>query len=364
MAGNIFTVLSGRLHREERMIQTQTNVDRNVAEGKRGVNYMRLLGLTFSTSIQAGISLLSFSAIRTTVVFRPGRCLSRYDRICSDLLVELEKVLFVSLLVLFAASPRASSQTLKEDHLTAKVAPQRAAKPESIKGSLTSGATPNGAPGLCFQPGIGWQRVPMGKPNGSDTPGCGSSGNVESTESASGESSESVYAQHSGGKQGIAPGIEMESAITGDRGQATASGGSTSINSGKLVSLPGNLPFNPGSASGRLTAMSSMYSGGKYLTSGPEPEISANQVKDLKSHAYVSSIGLRRMIRNTSDLQTRIRLQELQSELSHKSYVSTVSSSGNQYSKGRSKTLHVSKAYSSSVPDGHGHAPGIAREPY
>ena len=36
MAGNIFTVLSGRLHREERMIQTQTNVDRNVAEGKTG----------------------------------------------------------------------------------------------------------------------------------------------------------------------------------------------------------------------------------------------------------------------------------------------------------------------------------------
>ena len=264
-------------------------------------------------------------------------------------MIRLHKLLIFGLFVCLATSQRASSQTLEEDHLTTQVAPRKAAKAGKNRGSLIIGAIPKVSPGLCFQPGIGWQRVPMGKPNGSDITGCGTSNNIEATKSTTAESLASLYAQHSGSKQAIAPGIEMESAVAGNHGQAAAPSGSRSIDTGALASLPGNLPFNPasGAASGRRTAaMSSMPSGGMHLPSGPKPEISADQVKDLGSHAYVSPITVRRMIRNTSDLQTRIKLQELQSKLSNKSQVSRVSSNGNQSRKGHggaadiAKTLH------------------------
>lgn len=274
------------------------------------------------------------------------------------------KLLIFGLLVCLATSLRASSQTLEEDHLTTQVVPRKATKAEKHIGSVIIGAIPNGSPGLCFQPGIGWQRVPMGKPNGSNIPGCGTSNNIEATKSTATESLESVYVQHSGSKQAIAPGIEMESATTGSRSQAVAPSGSRSINAGALASLSGTLPSNPasGATSGRRTmAMSSMSFGGMHFSSEPKPEISAERVKDLGSHAYVSPITIRRMIRNTSDLQTRIKLQELQSKLSNKSQVSTVSSNGEQSRKGRSKTLHVSKADRSSMLDGHGGAADIAR---
>jgi hypothetical protein len=279
-------------------------------------------------------------------------------------MIRLHKLLIFGLFVCLATSQRASSQTLEEDHLTTQVAPRKAAKAGKNRGSLIIGAIPNGSPGLCFQPGIGWQRVPTGKPNGSDMPGCGNSNNIEATKSTATESSASVYAQHSGSKQAIAPGVEMESAVTGSRYQAEPPSGSRSINTGALASQPGNFPFNPasGAASGRrTTAMSSMPSGGMHLPSGPTPEISADQVKDLGSHTYVSPITVRRMIRNTSDLQTRIKLQELQRKVSNKSKASTVSSNGNRSRKGRSKTLHVSKADSLSMSDGHGGAAGISK---
>jgi hypothetical protein len=279
-------------------------------------------------------------------------------------MIRLHKLLIFGLFVCLATSQRASSQTLEEDHLTTQVVPRKAAKAGKNRGSLIIGAIPNSSPGLCFQPGIGWQHVPTGKPNGSDMPGCGDSNNIEATKSTATESSASVYAQHSGNKQAIARGIEMGSTVTGSRGQAAAPSDSSSINTGALASLSGNVPFNPasGATSGRqATAMSSMPPGGMHLSSGHKPEISADQVKDLGSHAYVSPITVRRMIRNTSDLQTRIKLQELQSKLSNKSPVSTVSSNVNQSRKGRSKTLHVSKADSSSMSGGHSRAGDAAR---
>jgi hypothetical protein len=256
-------------------------------------------------------------------------------------MIRPHKILIFGLLVCLAASERGSSQTHQEDHLTTQVAPRKAAKAGNIRGTLTTGTISKESPLLCFRPGIGWQRVPAGRLSGADTPGCDTSSNIEATESATAESSES-----------------------GNHGQATASGGATRMNAGTLASLSGTSLFNPASSAGsgrRMVPPGSMPSGSTHRASGSEPGVSADQVKDLKSHAYVSSITVRRMMRNASDLQTRIKLQELQSKLSNKTHVSTVSSKGNPARKGRSKDHHVSTADSSPMSDGHGRAAYVAR---
>jgi hypothetical protein len=210
---------------------------------------------------------------------------------------------------------------------------------------------------VCFQPGIGWQRVPMGNLSEPDTPGSCNSDKIEGGKSATGASSQSAYAQPNSARQGLAPEAGIDDVTAGDHPQAVTSAHSTGMNTAALYSLPGN---SLASRRRGPTAMSSMRSGGTNLSSGSQPEVSTDQVKDLKSHAYVSSIMVRRMIRNASDLQTRIKLQELQSELSNKARASGFSSNGYQSSKGRPKTLHVSKANASSSSDGHGRAAGVA----
>jgi hypothetical protein len=210
---------------------------------------------------------------------------------------------------------------------------------------------------VCFQPEIGWQRVPMEKLSGPDTPGSCSSDKIDASKSATGPSSKSIYAQPNSANQGLAPEVGMADVTTGNHAQTATSAHSTNMNIATLSSHPGN---SLASRRRGPTGINSMPSGGTNLSSGSQPGVSADQVKDLKSHAYVSSITVRRMIRNASDLQTRIKLQELQSELSNKSRVSGFSSSGNQSGKGRPKTLHDSKANSSSASDGHGRAADVA----
>jgi hypothetical protein len=267
--------------------------------------------------------------------------------------------IFICGLLLCLASQRASSQMLQEDHLTAQAAPRKAAKAGSMRGSLASGAIPKESPELCFQPGVGWRRVSTGKADGSDTPSCGLSSTIHGNKPATGNDLESVYAQHSSGKQAIDPRGDI-AVMTSNHRPGTTSGGSTSMNPGTVASLPGNLPSNPasGAISGRrMTALSSIPSGGGYFSSATEADTSMDRLRSLRSHAYVSSIAVRRMLRNTSDLETRIKLRELESEQSSKSHVSPVSSKGPQARKGH----HVGTADSSSLSDGHGRAAVFAR---
>jgi hypothetical protein len=319
--------------------------------------------VNISTLAQADIRHASLPEMMRIGFFRRDHDCLRFESLCPHLMIRLQKSLILGLLVCLAISQRANSQTLQGDHLTTQVAPRKAAKAGNLRGALTTDTIPKESPGLCFQPGIGWQRVPAGKPSGSGTPGCGTSSNIEATKSAAAEGLESSYAQHPGGKDEIGPGIKLEDVIAGNHGQATASG-AASMNAGTLASLSGTSLFNPtsGAASGRrMMPLGSMPSGGTHRASGSEPGVSADQVKDLKSHAYVSPITVRRMMRNASDLQTRIKLQELQSKLSNKAHVSTVSAKGDQARKGRSKDHHVSTADPSSMSDGHGRAAYIAR---
>jgi hypothetical protein len=279
-------------------------------------------------------------------------------------MIRLQKLLIVGLFACFAAAQRAGSQSLQGGQLTTQTNSGKTAKAGNIGRSLNTGPLPKGSPVLYFEPGIGWQRVPMGKLSGADTPGSSNSGKIEANRSATRASSQSVYRQPNGAKPGLAPEVRMGDTTTGNHAQTVASARLPGISAGTLPSLPGTSLFNPasGATSGRRTmTLGSMPSGSTHRSSGGEPGISSNQVSDLKSHAYISSIVLRRMIRTAPDLETRIKLQEIQGKLSSKSHASSVSSKGNQARKGRSKGAHVGTADSSSMSDGHGRAADVAR---
>ena len=153
----------------------------------------------------------------------------------------------------------------------------------------------------------------------------------------------------------ITPTAGVGDITTGNHGHAT-SARLAGMSTGTLPSLQGTSLFNPVSiaASVRRTMNLGLKpSGSTYLTSGSEPGISSNPVNDLKSHAYISSIVLRRMMRTAPDLQTRIKLQELQNKLSNKSYISATSSKGNQAAKGHLNTHHDKATYSSPMSGDH-----------
>ncbi len=277
-------------------------------------------------------------------------------------MIRLQKLLIVGLFACLAAAQRAGSQSLQGGQLTTQTNSGKTAKAGNIGRSLNISSRPKGSPVLYFQPGIGWQRVPMGKLSGADTPD--SSGKNEANGSATGASSQSVHPQPNNAKQGLAPEARMVDITTGHHDQPVTSARLPGMSAGTLPSLQGTSLFNPagGAASGRRAmTLGSMPSGSTHRSSGSEPGISSNPVNDLKSHAYISSIVLRRMIRTAPDLETRIKLQEIQDKLSNKSHVSSVSSKGNQGVRGRSKGAHVGKADSSFMADGHGRAADVTR---
>jgi hypothetical protein len=267
----------------------------------------------------------------------------RFPSIWSGLMIRLQKLLIVGLFACLGAAQRAGSQSLQGGQLTAQTNSRKTAKAGNIGRSLNTGSLPKEPPVLYFQPGIGWQSIPTGKLSGGDTPGRSSSNSA---------------------KQGLAPEVRMGDITTGIHAQTVASARLPGMSAGTLPSLQGTSLVNPasGAASGRRTvALGSMPSGSTHRSSGGEPGISSNQVSDLKSHAYISSIVLRRMIRTAPDLETRIKLQEIQGKLSSKSHASSVSSKGDRARKGRSKGAHVGTADSSSMSDGHGRAADVAR---
>ena len=273
--------------------------------------------------------------------------------------VRLHKSFIVCMLVWIVASPEARAQILQGGQPATQMGTPKGAKARNQGDSRSPGATPKASVQLCFRPGIGWQRVPPTEPGSAGKSGKDSSNDIEANSSAAGGESKSVYAKPASGKTTTSndcPEISIDTITltagvgditTGNHGQPMTSARLPGMSAGTLPSLQGTSLFNPagGAASGRRAmTLGSMPSGSTHRSSGSEPGISSNPVNDLKSHAYISSIVLRRMIRTAPDLETRIKLQELQDKLSNKSHISSVSSKGNQGVRGRSKGAHVGKA--------------------
>ena len=245
------------------------------------------------------------------------------------------------------------------------------AKKTGNKRSMIAGAGARGALRLCFQPGIGWQSVPVssfgatGELGASGAPGSANSGGIEAKGSATGGSSQSLYAGLSGAKQAMsnecpgtltntmAPGVAINDGIGAKQAQVMTSVRATSMNAGAQDWLQANSVLNPASsaASQRLTlGLSSMPAGGTHVSAGTRSGVSAAQINGLKAHAYVSSLKLRRMLRNAPDLETRIKLQELQDKRAKKTRSSAAKSAGSKTARERLENRPASKTHPSPPP--------------
>src|SRR6267154_3769841 len=87
-------------------------------------------------------------------------------------MIELRTRILCGLLVLLAAAPAAIPKTAQSRAPTRQVAVRKIGKSGNNGSSSATGATAGALPGLCFQPGVGWQSIlpePPGVPATRDT---------------------------------------------------------------------------------------------------------------------------------------------------------------------------------------------------
>ena len=244
-------------------------------------------------------------------------------------MIERSTRLFVGLLVLLAAAPQASPQTAESGSSTGQVAARKSGKSGNSRSSPASGASPGALPGLCFQPGVGWQSIPIEQPGEAATRETNASMGIEVSGSASGANPQSAYPRLSGAKQ--AHSTECAGKSTDERvlgagvnkkfttlNSTIKSAGSTT-KSGTVTPLQVNSPYRQNGAGGpngsggpEPTRMTAVPSAPPSTASEGGADAPSDQPGDRAFHAYISSIKLRRLIRNASDFQTRMKLQQLQ----------------------------------------------------
>ena len=245
-------------------------------------------------------------------------------------MIELRTRILVGLLVLLAAIPEASPQTAQSGPPTRQVVVSKTGKLGNNGSSPATGATPGAMPGLCFQPGVGWQTILPEPPGVPVTPGSNGSIGLEVSRSTSVVNAQSIDARSSSAKQVYAAecgdnsinkktlGAGVEKFTSLKRPQAIRSAVSTKP--GTVTSLHVNSPYlnspYPANGSAGLESVgmtpSAMPPAPTYFSSEAESDAHSDQVGARAFHAYTSSIKLRRLIRNAPDFRTRIKLQQLQ----------------------------------------------------
>jgi hypothetical protein len=227
-------------------------------------------------------------------------------------MIEHRTRILVCLLVLLAAVPGAIPQTAQSGPPTRQAALRKTGKSGTNGSSPATGANPGALPGLCFQPGVGWQRILLPPPSVPATPGThGNAPSVDVRLSSARSSSTQQVAECAGNsinKKAIGAGVDVERLTILNRPQTTGSAGPAK--SGTATSLHVNSPYNAhGSTSLEPVGIAPAPT---YFVSEAEPDAHPDHVGVRAFHAYTSSIKLRRLIRNTPDFRTRIRLQQLQ----------------------------------------------------
>jgi hypothetical protein len=217
-------------------------------------------------------------------------------------MIERSARLFVSLLVLLAAAPQASPQTAQSGSSTSQGAARKSGKSGNSRSSPASGAIPGALPGLCFQPGVGWQSMLTEQPSKAATRDTNASKGLEVSGSASGATPQSAYPGLSGAKQ--VHSTECAGKSTDDR----VLGVGVDKKFLNRTAISARSTTKPGREPARMTALPSATS----AASEGEADAPSGQPGDRAFHAYISSIKLRRLIRNAPDLQTRMKLQQLQ----------------------------------------------------
>ena len=191
-----------------------------------------------------------------------------------------------------------------------------------IRSSLATDAVPGEVSGLCFQQGVGWQRVPIVsfKP-------------VHAMGSVTAGGPEKIYQQLSGAKptassqclgmlaNASAPGGGVEGLMAAKMAHSGNSPQVASTNAGTQDWLHANSVINPANSvsAQRLTVgLPSSSFTSKHYAQEADSDVSRDQVREIARHAYISPIKLRRMMRNVPDLQTRIALRESSDKLANR----------------------------------------------
>jgi hypothetical protein len=248
-------------------------------------------------------------------------------------MIEWRTRILCGLLVLLAAAPAAIPQTAQSRAPTRQVAVRKRGKSGDNGSSSATSATPGALPGLCFQPGVGWQRI---LPEPHAAPGTHGSMGQEVSRSTSAAPAQSISARSSNAQQAAecagssintkALGAGVENLTVLNHPQTMRSAGAKKP--GMATSLHGNSPYRvPGRVGLEPVVMipgAMPAAAPTYFASEAESDAHPDQVGVRAFHAYTSSIKLRRLIRNAPDFRTRIQLQQLQSSPQlHKAWAAT-----------------------------------------
>jgi hypothetical protein len=194
---------------------------------------------------------------------------------------------------------------------------QKSSSVNNVRSMLATGSVPGESQNLCFQPGIGWQRIPQNSDNSmpKTSPVGGSTGTTEVSGSSSGVVQMGPDQCPGIMTNELAPGAVVEDIGADKQSQAANSNiRTTNANFGVQNWLNADTLSNPASSltATRLTmGLRPSLIDSKHFSQGTGRSSSENSVQELEGHAYISPIKLRKMMRDAPDLETRIRLQRL-----------------------------------------------------
>lgn len=237
-------------------------------------------------------------------------------------MMEFRTGLVAGLWLLLAAAPEARPQPAQSGLPLGPVTVRKIGKSGSNGSSRPTGATAEVLPGLCFQPGVGWRRVPIKRPDGPVTRDANTSIGPKELGSASGANTPLVYPRLSSVKRAHSvdcPAVLTDKQVTGAGvGNVTVRSPLRTMRSGgpanprTLTSLQLHSPYDPNGRTGLGTLPGATPSSPIDFASQNGRVSPADQLGDRAFHAYVSSVKLRRLIRDAPDFHTRITLQQLQ----------------------------------------------------
>ena len=239
--------------------------------------------------------------------------------------MELTTRLLVGLLMLLAAAPEARPQTAQSGPPTRQVVVRKTGK-FGNNGSSPAQGQSRALPGLCFQPGVGWQCMLTEQPGGPATRDTNTSMGLEERGSASGANPLSAYARLSNAKQAQSaecPEVLTDKKVLGAGGENfTAFMPGTSNLLGRRITTRSRpyrairltIQMEARPRDGEDDAERHPPRPHRFCVRRSDRPHPRDQVGVRTFHAYPSSIKLRRLIRDAPDFRTRIKLQQLQTD--------------------------------------------------
>jgi hypothetical protein len=240
---------------------------------------------------------------------------------------KLKNSLRLTLVVLLAVPLQMKPQTPQSDATAPQVPVKKSIKPGTIRSGLTTTTIPAALPVLCFQPGVGWQRTLSEQPALSATKGpntpiaqkvglAGAQGPSSGRLPGAKQARSTECAGLSADQQTV--GATVEKSTNLKLSATLRSAGSTK---GALNLLQPNSPYhalnNAAPENGKMTS-------GATPSKPAGPDANPDHFDTRTFHAYISSIKMRRLIRNAPDFRTRVKLQELESNPATHSHKTTV----------------------------------------